>query len=115
MKQISNYILEKFKLSSKNIKKYNLSQEDRDKIIDKLCVYFQGGGSYQNKEYSTRLQIVDNFFDKDIYEFFDKLDLWDDMADYINIDCGELAYYIEMNKEELYQEIKDFVLDDIIQ
>jgi len=38
------------------------------------------------------------------------LDLWDDMADYINVDCSELTNYIEHNKEELYSEIKDFVL-----
>ena len=115
MNNLKEYILEKFKLNSKNIRKYNLSQEDKDKVIDKLCIYFQGGGLYGNKEYETRLGIVEKNFDNDIYKFFDKLDLWDDMSDYIGIDCKELTNYIEMNKEELYQEIKDFVLDDIIQ
>ena len=116
MKQINNYIIEKFKLSSKNIKKYNLSQEDKDKIIEQLCRYFQGAGSYQSKEYSTRLQIVDKFFDKDIYEFFNQYDIWEDWTEYLDIkNEKDLKNYIEMNKEELYQEIKDFVLDDIIQ
>lgn len=110
MKTLNGYITEKFKLNSKNIYKDNLSQENKDKISDKLCVYFQGGGFYNGKQFNTRLSIVNKFFDNDIYKFFDKLDLWDDLADYIKIDCGELAYYIEMNREELYDEIKDFVL-----
>ena len=36
--------------------------------------------------------------------------LWEDMAEYIGIDKDDFKTYIKDNKEELYEQIKDFVL-----
>ena len=112
MKQINDYITEKFKINSKTVDHIqdNLSDEDKDRIIDKLCIYFQGGGFYNGKQFNTRLSIVEEYFDNDIYAFFDKLDLWEDMAEYMDISKIDFMTYVKANRKELYDEINDFVL-----
>jgi len=111
MKKINRFITEKFKINSKNVNKQDkLSDEEKDKIIDKLCRYFQGSGSFGGEEYDTRLLIVDKFFHKDIAEYFRRLFLWEDMAEYIDISKTDFMTYVKDNRKELYDEINDFVL-----
>ena len=120
MKKINNYISEVLKINSKS--KVNnvtrLPKEIEDKILDELCKYFQASGSYGGREYKTRLGIVTTKFNKDIYKFFDQYDIWEDMAVWLGMkekDADKLKSYIEENKEQLYKDIEDFVLDDILQ
>jgi len=112
MKDIKDIIIEKL-IINKNIKinkHTNLSEQEQNKIIDELCMYFQKGGSFGGNEYETRLQIVDKFFHKDISEYFRRLFLWEDMAEFMNIDKKDFIDYIKNYKEEIYEQIKDFVL-----
>ena len=112
MKDIKDIIIEKL-IINKNIKinkHTNLSDDEQNKIIDELCMYFQQSGSFGGDKYDTRLQIVDKFFHKDIAEYFRRLFLWEDMAEYIGIDKDDFKTYIKDNKEEIYEQIKDFVL-----
>ena len=98
---------------NKNIKinKYtNLSDDEQNKIIDELCKYFQQGGTFGGNNYDNRLQIVDKFFHKDIAEYFRRLFLWEDMAEFMNIDKKDFIEYVKNYKDEIYKEIKDFVL-----
>ena len=117
MKQLNNFINEKLKIN-KDMKSNTteiFSKEIQNKILDELCMYFQKGGSFKGDEYSTRLQIVDKFFHKDISEYFRRLFLWEDMAEFMDVDKKDLIEYVKTYKEDLYKEIKDFVLDDILQ
>jgi hypothetical protein len=111
MKQFKEFIIEKL-IINKNTKVYitKLSQQEQDKIIDELCQYFQCGSSFGGKEYDNRLQIVEKFFHNDIGEYFRRLMLWEDMAEFMNINKNDFKEYVKHNKEELYQTIKDFVL-----
>jgi len=112
MKQLNNFINEKLKIN-KDIKSNTteiFSKEIRDKILDELCMYFQKGGSFGGNQYSTRLQIVDKFFHKDISEYFRRLFLWEDMAEFMDVDKKDLIEYIKKHKEEIYEQVKDFVL-----
>lgn len=107
MKQFKEFIIEKL-IINKHTKVYTtkLSQREQDKIVNELCQYFQGGGTYQGKEYENRLQILEKFFDNDIYKFIDQYDIWEDFAEWMNIDdVKEFKNYIKYNKEELYQTI----------
>ena len=119
MKNLQTAIREKLKINSKS--KINnetqLSKNEENKIIDELCKYFQSSASYADHEYKTRLDIVDKHFNKDICKFFDHYDMWEDITIWINVndkinqsDVDKLRDYIEKNNDELYQEIKDFVL-----
>ncbi len=112
MKDIKNIIIEKL-IINKNIKinkHTNLSEQEQNKIIDELCMYFQKGGSFGGNKYETRLQIVDKFFHKDISEYFRRLFLWEDMSEFMNIDKNDFIDYVKTYKEEIYEQIKDFVL-----
>lgn len=113
MNNINQYIIEKLKINSKS-KIHNeiqLSKDEENKIIDELCKYFQIRGSYQGNDYQTRLDIVDKHFNKDICKFIDQYDIWEDLAIWIGIENEEkFRNYIADNKEQLYKEIKDFVL-----
>ena len=84
MKNLKDIILEKLVIN-KHTKVYitKLSDREQNKIIDELSQYFQGSGSYHGKEYENRLQIVDKFFDNDIYEYINKYDIWEDFAEWI--------------------------------
>ena len=107
MKNLKDIILEKL-ITNKNTKVYitKLSEKEQNKIIDELSQYFQGGGSYQGKEYENRLQILEKFFDNDIYKFIDQYDIWEDFAEWMHIDdAEEFKNYIKYYKEELYQTI----------
>ncbi len=107
MKNLKDIILEKLVIN-KHTKVYitKLSDREQNKIIDELSQYFQGSGSYHGKEYENRLQIVDKFFDNDIYEYINKYDIWEDFAEWMHIDdAEEFKNYIKHNKEELYQTI----------
>lgn len=112
MKDIKDIIIEKLIINknTKINKHTNLSDEEQNKVIDELCMYFQKGGSFSGNEYDTRLQIVDKFFHKDIAEYFRRLFLWEDMAEFMNIDKKDLIEYVKNYKEEIYEQIKDFVL-----
>ena len=113
MKKLQTVIREKLKVNSKS-KIHNetqLSKNEEDKIINELCKYFQVCGSYQDIDYKTRLDIVDKHFNKDIYKFIDSYDIWEDLSIWMGIEDEEkFRNYIEDNKEQLYQEIKNFVL-----
>ena len=112
MKYIESFIAEKLKIN-KDMKSNTteiFSKEIRDKILDELCIYFQGGGSFGGDEYSTRLQIVDKFFHKDIAEYFRRLFLWEDLAELMNVDKKDFMEYVKTYKDDLYEKIKDFVL-----
>ena len=112
MKDIKDIITEKL-IINKNIKinkQTNLSEQEQNKVIDELCMYFQKGGSFAGNKYDTRLQIVDKFFHKNIAEYFRRLFLWEDMSEFMNIDKKDLMEYVKNYKEELYEQIKDFVL-----
>ena len=113
MKTLNNFMLEKLKINSKS-KIHNetqLSKDEENKIIDELCKYFQIRGSYQGNDYQTRLDIVDKHFNKDICKFINQYDIWEDLAIWIGIEDKEkFRNYITDNKEQLYNDIKDFVL-----
>jgi len=112
MKDIKDIIIEKLIINknTKINKQTNLSDDEQNKIIDELCMYFQASGTFDGNEYDTRLQIVDKFFHKDIAEYFRRLFLWEDMAEFMNVDKKDLIDYVKNYKEELYEQIKDFVL-----
>ena len=110
MNTINQYITEKLKVNSKTKISNYLSKEKEEQIIDELCMYFQKGGSFGGDEYDTRLQIVDKFFHKDIAEYFRRLFLWEDMAEFMNIDKKDFMEYVKNYKDDLYEKIKDFVL-----
>ena len=118
MKDIKDILHKKLLITEKLIinknikinKHTNLSNDEQNKIIDELCKYFQQSGTFGGNNYDNRLQIVDKFFHKDIAEYFRRLFLWEDMAEYIGIDKDDFKTYIKDNKEELYEQIKDFVL-----
>lgn len=119
MKNLQTAIREKLKINSKS-KIHNetqLSKNEENKIIDELCKYFQSSASYGGHEYKTRLDIVDKHFNKDICKFFDQYDMWEDITIWINVndeinqsDVDKLRNYIADNKEQLYNDIKDFIL-----
>ena len=113
MKTLNNFIDEKLTINSKS-KIHNetqLSKDEENKIIDELCKYFQICGSYQGNDYQTRLDIVDKHFNKDICKFINQYDIWEDLAIWIGIEDKEkFRNYITDNKEQLYKDIKDFVL-----
>lgn len=112
MKDIKDTIIEKLIINknTKINKHTNLSDDEQNKVIDELCIYFQKGGSFGGDKYDTRLQIVDKFFHKDIAEYFRRLFLWEDMAEFMNIDKKDFIDYVKNYKEELYKQIKDFIL-----
>ena len=119
MKNLQTVIIEKLKINSKSKinNEVGLTKSEEDKIIMELCKYFQSSASYGGYEYKTRLDIVDKHFNKDICKFFDHYDIWEDITIWINAndeinqsDVDKLRDYIEKNNDELYQEIKDFVL-----
>ena len=84
MKDLKDTILEKFVINKHTKVKYtNLSDDKQNKIIDELCMYFQKSGSFGGNKYDNRLQIVDKFFHKDITEYFRRLFLWEDMAEFM--------------------------------
>lgn len=112
-------MLEKLKINSKSKinNEVGFTKKEEDNIIMNLCKYFQSSASYDGHEYKTRLDIVDKHFNKDICKFFDHYDFWEDITMWINVDdeinqndVDKLRDYIEENNDELYQEIKDFVL-----
>lgn len=117
MKTINNFIFEKLKLSKDITEPYmKLSEYEKETITDKLCQYFQGRGYIYNKLYNTKLEILDKFFHSNICEYFDKADLWEDMADFLStskiqhLDLEVLRNYIETYHDEIYKEIDEFVL-----
>jgi len=110
MNNIRQYINEKLKINSKTKISNYLSKEKEEQIIDELCRYFQASGSFGGNKYDNRLQIVDKFFHKDIAEYFRRLFLWEDMAEFMNIDKKDFIEYVKNYKDEIYKEIKDFVL-----
>lgn len=112
MKDLKDIIIEKLIINknTKINKQTNLSDNEQNKIIDELCMYFQKRGTIGGNKYDNKLQIVDKFFHKDIAEYFRRSGLWEDMAEYIGIDKDDFKTYIKDNKEELYEQIKDFVL-----
>lgn len=112
MKNIKDIIIEKLIINknTKINKQTNLSDDEQNKIIDELCMYFQQGGTFGGNEYDNRLQIVDKFFHKDIAEYFRRLFLWEDMGEFMNIDKKDFIEYVKNYKDDLYEKIKDFVL-----
>ena len=116
MQELIN-IIEKLKINSKSKvnDKINLSKETEDQILTNLCYYFDINAEFKNIEYDNRLDIVTKHFNKDICKFFDAADLWDDIHDFmicnnVKINIDDFKEYIENNKEQLYNDIKDFVL-----
>ena len=116
MKQLKDTIQEKLIIGSKTkVHKYKeLSKDNEDKIFTNLCKYFQSSCVYKGIHKNRRLDVVTKYFNNDISEFFDKLDLWEDMYNYIfpwdNITFNEFINYIEFNKEKLYNDISKFIL-----
>ena len=118
MNSLNNYIIEKLKINSKSkIYSYDFSQEIQDLISDELCRYFQASCSFKGNHYDNKLEIIDKFYHYNICEFFDDLDLWEDIYTYIlynikndSIKFNDLKNYIYVNKIQLYKDIKDFVL-----
>ena len=117
MNNINQYIIEKLKINSKS--KINndikqLSNKEKDIILQELCRYFQESCSYKGIKYDNKLILLNKFFNNKIYDLFSKLDVLEDFCDYVNlrfdIDQDTLYEYIEDNNDELYKDIKDFVL-----
>ena len=117
MKTLNNFIDEKLIINSKT-KLHNdinnLSNKEKDIILQELCRYFQESYSYKGIKYDNKLILLNKFFDNNIYDLFSKLDVLEDFCDYVNlrfdIDQDTLYEYIEANNDELYKDIKDFVL-----
>lgn len=117
MKHLNNFIDEKLTINSKT-KLHNdinnLSNKEKDIILQELCKYFQESCSYKGTKYDNKLIILNKFFDNNIYTLLSKLGVLEDFCDYVNlrfdIDQDILYEYIEANNDELYKDIKDFVL-----
>ena len=112
MKRINQYIIERLRLSKNDKDKvYNeLTQDQKDKISYKLCLCFQGIGTYQDKE-DIFLNILEKHFNNDILEFFEYYDsVYENIIKDLNINRDELNEYIIRYNDELYKDIKEFVL-----
>lgn len=116
MQELIN-IIEKLKINSKSKINNDIKQlfnKEKDIILQELCRYFQESCFYKGTKYDNKLIILNKFFDNNIYNLFSKLDVLEDFCDYVNlrfnIDQDTLYEYIETNNDELYKDIKDFVL-----
>ena len=114
MNNINQYITEKLKVNSKTkITGYSdkLSKEKKEQIIDELCKYFQDSRTHKGIYYDTGLEVLEKFFNNWISDFLDyNQGYYEKLAELVNVDVNELAKYIEDNNDEIYKEIKDFVL-----
>ena len=116
MKHLNNFIDEKLTINSKtkiNKDIKQLSNKEKDIILQELCRYFQESCSYKGIEYDDKLIILNKFFDNNIYNMFSKLDVLEDFCDYVNlrfdINQDTLYEYIEANNDKLCKDIiKDF-------
>jgi len=113
MQQLIN-IIEKLKINSNTkISSYSgkLPKEKEDKIIDELCRYFQDKREYKGKEYDTGLEVLEKYFDNLISDFLDyyKGD-YQKLAEIVDADVHDVAMFVCAYNDEIYKEIKDFVL-----
>lgn len=115
MKQIIQYIQEKLKITKDTkINSNEFSQDIQDQISDQLCIYFQASCQFGGNRYDNKLEIIDRYYNNSICKFFNKIDLWEDVYKYIfkdnSIEFEDFKQYIKDNEEQLYKNIKDFVL-----
>ena len=116
MKHLNNFIDEKLTINSKtkiNKDIKQLSNKEKDIILQELCRYFQESCSYKGIKYDNKLILLSKFFDNNIYNMFSKLDVLEDFCDYVNlrfdINQDTLYEYIEANNDKLCKDIiKDF-------
>lgn len=115
MNNIKQYINEKLKINSKTkISSYSskLTKKQEEQIIDSLCRYFQQITYYNGSKYDTGLEVLEKYFNCIISNFLDYYPIYDcdKLAKSVNISVDELLKYIDNNNDEIYKEIKDFVL-----
>jgi len=114
MKNLQTVIREKLKVNSKTkISGYSgqLSKEKEDQIIDELCRYFQDKREYKGKEYNTGLEVLEKYFGNLISDFLDYYQGdYKKLAELVDVDVNIVARFICAYNDEIYKEIKDFVL-----
>lgn len=113
MNNIENYIIEKLKINSKTkVFSYSgkLSKEKEEQIINELCRYFQDRRKYKGVEYNTGLEVLDKYFDGFICHFLDHYQDYDKLAEIVDANVHDVAEFIISCNDEIYKEIKDFVL-----
>ena len=115
MKNLQTIIQEKLKINSKskinNSHSIKFNQETKDQIVDELCRYFQHSRTYKGIHYDTGLEVLEKFFNNLISDFLDyNQGDYEYLAELVGVDVNDLAKYIDENNDELYKEIKDFVL-----
>ena len=124
MKTIKSYIKEGLKITSKTkvSRDIDLPKDVREKLEDVLCGYFQDTDCYDGSRYKTRLDILDDHYNGNIYDLiYDKqiIGYYEDFIKELekefksSIDVNqlfEIKSYIKNHNEELYKIITDFVL-----
>lgn len=116
MNNIENYIIEKLKINSKTkIAKHSfkLSKKQEEQIIKELCEICQYATYYKDIKYNTGLEVLEKFFNNYICDFLDYYQAYAALLEsdeLTGVNINDLAMYIEDNNNELYKEIKDFVL-----
>lgn len=109
MKHITNFLIEKL-IINKNIEIKSLSQKEKDKISEVLCKYFQGKLEYKNIKYKPGLDLLEQKFNNQICNLLDRLGDYPKLYNKVGIKYQEFVDYINEYNDELYKEIKDFVL-----
>ena len=113
MNNINQYIIEKLKVNSKtkigNSHGIRFNQEAEEKIIDTLCQYCQR--HIKIKYYYYNSFIIGDTMETKIRKFRQEKGITQQkLAELVGVDVNDLAKYIEENNDELYKEIKEFVL-----
>ena len=123
MEEIVNYIKEGLKINSKSkIKDVDVSETLLERLENALCYYFQDTDYYDGSRYKTRLDILDDHYNGNIYDLiYDKylIGYYEDFIKELkkefksSMDVNQLVEiksYIKNHNEELYKIITDFVL-----
>lgn len=124
MKTIKSYIKEGLKITSKTkvSRDIDLPKDVIENLEDILCDYFQDTDYYDGSRYKTRLDILDDYYNGNIYDLIYDKQIMGYYEDFIkelenkfksSIDVNQLfkiKSYIKNHNEELYKIITDFVL-----
>ena len=109
---------------AKTVKENNTTKTDfiRQAVIEKLedvlCGYFQMTGVYNKKSYKTKLQILNQKYNKNIYDMiFDKkrgyfyVEYYNMLEEHKLLNyIPDIKSYIRYHNDELYKTVEEFVL-----
>lgn len=120
MKTIKSYIKEGLKITSKTKVSLDidLPKDVLEKLEDVLCGYFQMTGVYNKKSYKTKLQILNQKYNKNIYDMiFDKkrgyfyVEYYNMLEEHKLLNyIPDIKSYIRYHNDELYKTVEEFVL-----